>query len=209
MTRKRTRDDKQEPKIFTKRLLANRHHLLAGDQALRVAAGFGLARFCPQVQLVALTEHEERCTVASESLPANFRKTIPAHDMRSCILNRETKRTRLEAQWSTTRDCLFSHLDMGSIGWVEKHFVYRDIGCRRLEGAIFECFWCAPQMRGLPHIAEKFKIEIFEARLLHLLRPHICRSQIRTPNLLARGSSTTCFPFRCPRGPPKQRCSCP
>ena len=29
-----------------------------------------------------------------------------------------------------------------------------------------------PQMRGLPHIAENFKIEIFEARFLHLLRPH-------------------------------------
>ena len=46
-------------------------HLLAGDQALRVAAGFGLARFCTQVRLAALTEHEERYTVASESLPAN------------------------------------------------------------------------------------------------------------------------------------------
>ena len=129
MTRKRTRDDKQEPKVFTKRLLANKHHLLVGDQALRVAAGFGLARFCSQVRLAALTEHEERYTVASESLPAHLRKTMPAHDMRSCILNKETNRTRLEAQWSTTRDCLLSHMDMGSIGWVEKHFVYRDIGC--------------------------------------------------------------------------------
>ena len=60
MTRKRTRDDKQELEVFTKRLLANKHHLSAGDQALRVAAGFGLARFCPQVRLAALTEHEER-----------------------------------------------------------------------------------------------------------------------------------------------------
>ena len=128
MTRKRTRDDKQEPKVFTKRLLANKHHLLL-DQALRVAVGFGLARFCSQVRLAALTEHEERYTVASESLPAHLRKTMPAHDMRSCILNKETNRTRLEAQWSTTRDCLLSHMDMGSIGWVEKHFVYRDIGC--------------------------------------------------------------------------------
>ena len=32
---------------------------------------------------------------------------MPADDMRSCILNRETERTRLQAQWSTTRDCLF------------------------------------------------------------------------------------------------------
>ena len=91
----------------------------------------------PQARLAALTEHEERCTVASESLPANLRKTMPARDMRSCILNRETKRTWLEAQWSTTRDFFFSHLDMGSIGWVEKHFVYRDIGCRRWEGRHF------------------------------------------------------------------------
>ena len=81
--------------------------------------------------------------MASESLPANLRKTMPAHDIRSCILNRETKRTRLEAQWSTTGDCLFSHFDMSSIGWVEKQFVYRDIGCRRWQSAIFECSWCA------------------------------------------------------------------
>ena len=81
MTRKRTRDDKLKPKLFTKRLLANKHHLLAGDQALRVAAGFGVARFCPQGRLAALTEHDERFTVASESLPANLRKTMPVdHD---------------------------------------------------------------------------------------------------------------------------------
>ena len=114
----------RSPRSSRTRLLANKHHLLAGDQALRVAAGFGLARFCPQVRLAALTEHVERYTLASESLPANLRKTMPAHDMRSCILNRVTKCTRLEAQWSTTRDCLFSLLDMGTIGWVETHFVY-------------------------------------------------------------------------------------
>ena len=86
------------------KVLANKHHLLAGDQALRVAAGFGLARFCPTVRLAALTEHEERYTVASEFLPADLRKTVPAHDMRLCILKRETKRTMLEAQWGTKRD---------------------------------------------------------------------------------------------------------
>ena len=109
-------------------MLANKHHLLAGDQALRVAAGFGLARICPTVRLAALTEHEERYTVANEFLPADLRKTVPAHDMRLCILNRETKRTMLEAQWGTTRDC--SHLGNGSIGWGEKHVAYWDNGCR-------------------------------------------------------------------------------
>ena len=126
MTRKRTRDDTQEPEVLTKSLRANKHHLWAGDQALRVAAGFGLARFCTKVRLAALTEHEERYTVASESLPADLRKTVPAHDVRPYILNRETKRTRLVAQWGTTRD---SFLDMSCIGWVEKRCVYRDIGC--------------------------------------------------------------------------------
>ena len=37
-------------------------------------------------------------------------------------------------------------------------------------------------MRGLPHIAENFKIEIFEARFfLRLLQLHLCRPQNRTP----------------------------
>ena len=132
MTRKWTRDDKQEPKVLTKRMLANKHHLLTGDQAL--------ARFCPQVRLAGLTEHEERHTVAIESLPADLRKTMPAYDMRSCILNRETMRTRPVEHDAGLPFQSFGHGQHrlgGETFRVPGHWL------PKVGGAIFECFWCA------------------------------------------------------------------
>ena len=112
MTRTRTRDDTQAPLVGW------------GPSASSRCGMWTDTLLPPRFGWRHWLEHDQRYTVASESLPADLRTTVPAHDMRWCLLKRETRRTRLEGQWSTTRDCFSSHLDMCSIGWVEKHFLY-------------------------------------------------------------------------------------
>ena len=76
MTRERTRNDTQETKVLTKSLLANKDHLFGWRPCASSRCGMWTCTLLLQGS-AALTEQEERHTVASESLPAHLRKTVP------------------------------------------------------------------------------------------------------------------------------------
>ena len=126
-------DERQKQKnisMLKQKKLANKHHMLALDHAMQGGLGVGLQSFMSDSPLRPLQANEERFMLPISEVPPHIAACTPGALFRSCIRNTETDDTRLEMRWLQDRHCLQAHLDMGSIGWPSKFYLYCGAGLR-------------------------------------------------------------------------------
>ena len=106
--------------------LANKYSMKALDNALQHGIGWGLSSFVAARPVVALKRSEKRYYVAVDTLPENsaVRSASKGRKRRSCIWNTESKSSKLEVHWGAPRRTLVSFLDMGTVGWSSKYWLY-------------------------------------------------------------------------------------
>ena len=102
--------------------LANQHDLQSWDHALLAGAGRGLAKFRAARPCLPLGPGEARFWVDLASLPEDLQAAAAGRTRRAAVRAADGS-TRLECVWSEPR-CIYSWLDMGSVGWVGKHIAY-------------------------------------------------------------------------------------
>ena len=111
------------------RLLANKYHILGYAGALDMSVGQCLARFVDETPLQLLQVRQQRFLVPLQSLPADLRSVAFGRTRRSYIREADC-RTRLDVIWQRKQSSLFSHIDMGGVGWHGMETLYCDWRCR-------------------------------------------------------------------------------
>lgn len=90
---------------LTQTFVANKHLLVALDNALVSGVGYGLDRFLPTTRVGRLRPGERRYFVPQSEVPEALRKDEDEISRRSCILAPDGS-TRLEVKWDEPRPSL-------------------------------------------------------------------------------------------------------
>ena len=101
-----------------KKYLANRAHCIAADKAIQsVTATKGLQHFKVTSVAGVLAANEVQYDVLFEQLPDDVKADSVGMARRSCVLNTQTKETRLEVPWGSSMPSLWAVTDGGSDTW--------------------------------------------------------------------------------------------
>ena len=117
---------------------ANREKMKAVDKILTMSLAVGgLKSFQAHDAVGALQENIDRFSIAVDKLPAEMRTASIGRARRSCLLNRDTKETKLEIAWASTRPSLWCLVDQGSVGWPAKLRAYYKAKIRGSESVCY------------------------------------------------------------------------
>lgn len=110
------------------RRLANKYSMMAADDAIRSSTGLtGLREFQVRRPVRPLRAGEALYHVSMDSLPEDLQRRAQGRTRR-CCLQSLGEQPRLYVNWHGPRPVLLTVLDMGSIGWVSKGFLFSNSG---------------------------------------------------------------------------------
>jgi hypothetical protein len=115
--------------VLKAKRLANWHSALALDQGLQASLGSGLVQYMPGRRLQQLEVGCSRRFVRVDALPEIIRQTSFDRTQRCLIVDKDGK-SSLEGLWSGHRGVLHCSLDMGSIGFPARGWMFYGIGVR-------------------------------------------------------------------------------
>ena len=117
---------KKRPKIdaLQKQRLANKYHCKGFDNALHLGAGVSCADFVVQKPPSALAANERRFMIKVSDCPPSVQAASSDRELRSCIQDRDTGKTRLELCWSSERKLMHCHVDEGGDNLTNKFWLY-------------------------------------------------------------------------------------